>query len=131
MGKKKRIREEFDAIFKSGDENAIHKMLEKYPWLLEEVSSEMDEDMLEQHQIVAAIGVMEDEIGGPVQIHEIEQILQVDFKTRKTQEKIQEILNEIIHLNLIKKESNGWSLTREGERICDTYLNKNLGDIEL
>jgi hypothetical protein len=57
MGKKK-IREEFDKIFKLGDESTIKAMLEKYPWLLDEVSSRLDQHFGVQEQVVAALGVM-------------------------------------------------------------------------
>ena len=130
MGKKKKIREDFEAIFKAGDEKAIKMYLEKYPWLLNEVSSEMDETMLEQHQIIAAIGVMEDELGGAVSINDINRCLNEDLNIRKIEQDIQKILNIIEDLRLVEKKSNGWILTSEGERICDVYLNKNLEDLE-
>jgi radical SAM superfamily enzyme YgiQ (UPF0313 family) len=34
-------------------------------------------------------------------------------------------------LKLVKKDSNGWTLTVEGEKVCDDYLNRTLGEIEL
>jgi len=130
MGKKKKIREDFEAIFKTGDEKAIKMYLENYPWLLNEVSSEMDEAMLEQHQIIAAIGVMEDELGGAVSLNDINRCLKEDLNIRKIEQDIQKILNNIEDLKLVEKKSNGWILTSEGERICDVYLNKNLEDLE-
>ncbi|MFX1410750.1 MAG: hypothetical protein ACFFA6_10375 [Promethearchaeota archaeon] len=131
MGKKKKIREEFDETFKSGDERAIKKMLEKNPWLLDEVSQNLDAGMSEQNQVIAALGVMGDELGGPVPIDEIVFSLRVDFNIRKAEAEVLEILKNIETLNLVKRESNGWSLTFEGGKICDDYLNKSLGDIEL
>ncbi|MHA1294682.1 MAG: hypothetical protein ACTSQJ_18755 [Promethearchaeota archaeon] len=131
MFKKKKIREDFDAVFKSGDEAAIKRMLDEYPWLLDEVSSEMDEIMTDQRQVIAALGVMEDELGGAVPIDEIVFSLRVDFSIRKTEEEVQDILNNIENLGLVKRESNGWILTGEGGRVCDEYLNKNLEDIEI
>jgi len=131
MGKKKIIREEFDAIFQTGNEETIKEYLEKYPWLLGEVSSLMDDTMLEQHQIIAAIGVMEDELNGTVPFNEINHCLKEDFSIRKTDEEIQKILNDIENLQLVEKEPNGWILTNEGGKICDVYLNKNLNDLEL
>jgi len=131
MGKKKKIREEFDDLFKRGDEKAIKKMLEKNPWLLDEVSNSMDAGMVEQNQIIAALGVMEDELGGPVPIDEIIFSLRVDFNIRKSEEEIHSILTSVENLNLVKRDSNGWSLTNEGGRICDDYLNKNLGKFEI
>ncbi len=131
MGKKKKIREQFEEIFKKGDEKQIKKMLDKNPWLLEEVSSDLDEGMSEQNQILAALGVMEDELGGSVPIDEIIFSLHVDFNIRKSEEEVHTLLSDVENLNLAKKESNGWSLTSEGGRICDDYLNKNLGSLEL
>lgn len=131
MVKKNKIREEFDVIFKSGDEKIIKNYLEKYPWLLQEISSEMDDVMLEQKQILAALGVMEDDLGSAVTINDIENCLKNDFNIKKTQQEIEKILQDIVSLNLIKKEHSGWTLTNEGERICDSYLNEMLEDIEL
>jgi len=131
MGKKKKIREQFEEIFKKGDEKQIKKMLDKNPWLLEEVSSDLDEGMSEQNQILAALGVMEDELGGSVPIDEIVFSLRVDFNIRKSEEEVHTLLSDVENLNLAKRESNGWSLTNEGGRICDDYLNKNLGNLEL
>ncbi|MFW9998633.1 MAG: hypothetical protein ACFE9Q_01850 [Candidatus Hodarchaeota archaeon] len=128
---KKKIREEFDKHFKNGNEKAIKKMLEKNPWLLDEVSHSMDAGMVEQNQIIAALGVMEDELGGPVPIDEIVFSLRVDFNIRKSEEEVHKILASTENLNLVRRDANGWSLTSEGGRICDDYLNKNLGKFEL
>lgn len=126
MAKKKKIREEFDVIFKSGNEKAIKKMLDKYPWLLSEVSSEMEKDMGDQQQVVAALGVMEDELGGAVPVDEVVFSLKVDFNVRLDDEEVLEILKNVEELGLVKRHSDGWILTREGGRICDEFLNKNL-----
>ena len=131
MAKKKKIREEFDKLFKKGDEKAIKKMLDKNPWLLDEVSNTMDAGMLEQNQIIAALGVMEDELGGSVPIDEIVFSLRVDFNIRKSEEEVHKILTSSENLNLVKRDASGWSLSSEGGRICDDYLNKNLGKFDL
>lgn len=132
MGKKKKkIREEFDAIFRSGDESRIKEMLAKYPWLLDEVSGKMDKTMLEQREIIAATGVMEDEIGGPVKIDDIILSLNVDFNIHKTEDELKRILNEVESLGLLKKEPSGWILTSEGGQICDEVLNRNFKAFEL
>lgn len=131
MVNKKKVREEFDTIFESGNENAIKLMLDKFPWLLNEVSNKMEGSIGEQQQIIAALGVMEDELGGPVPLDEIVFSLRIDFNIRKTEEEIHKILTNTEELNLAKKDSNGWTLTVEGEKVCDDYLNKTLGKIEL
>ncbi|MFX0049618.1 MAG: hypothetical protein ACFE8G_15905 [Candidatus Hermodarchaeota archaeon] len=130
MVNKKKIREEFNKIFETGNENAIKMMLEKFPWLLDEMSNKMEGAIGEQQQIIAALGVMEDELGGPVPLDEIAFSLRIDFNIKKTEEEIHNILRSTEELNLAKKDSNGWSLTVEGEKVCDDYLNKTLGEIE-
>ncbi|MFX0034539.1 MAG: hypothetical protein ACFE9I_02725 [Candidatus Hermodarchaeota archaeon] len=131
MGKKKKIREDFDELFKKGDEKGIKKMLDKNPWLLNEVSTTLNTGMAEQNEVIAALGVMEDELGGPVPIDEIAFSLRVDFNIRKSDDEIHQILMGIEKLNLVKRDANGWSLTYEGGRICDDYLNKSLGKFDL
>ncbi|MFX0011486.1 MAG: hypothetical protein ACFE9R_14330 [Candidatus Hermodarchaeota archaeon] len=131
MVNKKKIREEFDKVFASGNENAIKMMLDKFPWLLDEMSNKMEGVIGEQQQIVAALGVMEDELGGPVPLDEIVFSLRIDFNIKKTEDEVLDILRSTQELNLARIDSNGWSLTVEGEKVCDSYLNKNLGEFEL
>jgi len=131
MAKKKKIREEFDILFQKGDEKAIKKMLDKNPWLLDEVSHSLDAGMVEQNHIIAALGVMEDELGGSVPIDEIVFSLRVDFNIRKTEDEVHSILTSVEKLNLVKRDTNGWSLTNEGGKICDDYLNRNLGKFDI
>lgn len=130
MAKKKKIREDFDVIFASGNEKAIKEMLDKYPWLLDEVSNEMKGNIGEQQQMIAALGIMEDELGGPVPLDEIIFSLRIDFNIRKTEEEVHEILSSTEDLSLVKRESDGWTLTAEGGKVCDDFLNRNLGKIE-
>ena len=131
MVNKKKIREEFNEMFASGNEKGIKKMLDKFPWLLDEVSNKMEGAIGEQQQIIAALGVMEDELGRPVPLDEIIFSLRIDFNIRKSEEEVHEILRSSEDLHLVKKDSNGWTLTVEGEKVCDDYLNKSLGKIEL
>ncbi|TFF94930.1 MAG: hypothetical protein EU543_00045 [Promethearchaeota archaeon] len=131
MFKKKKIREAFDEIFKSGNEKKIKEMLEDYPWLLEEVSHEMNEVMVEEQQIIAALGVMEDELGGPTPIKDIILSLKVDFDIEKPEEEVVSTLQNLAKLDLVQKNTDGWSLTEEGGRICDDYLNNALEDFEV
>ena len=131
MGKKKKIREEFNEVFQSGDEEKIKIMLAKHPWLLEEVSGKMDKKMLEQRQIIAATGVMEDELCGPVKIQDILLSLNVDFNINKSEVEIRTVLDEVEGLGLVKKELDGWILTSEGGEACDEFLNKKFIHFEL
>ena len=123
MGKKKKIREEFNKVFESGDDRAIKEMLSENPWLLDEISSDMDATMAEEHLITAAIGVMEDELGHAVPIDQIMFCLRQDFGEEKTDSDLESILTNLESLNLVTQKSSGWSLTSEGEEACDAYLN--------
>lgn len=128
---KKKIREQFNAVYETGDEQEIKKMLKRNPWLGDEMKTSMDANMTKQNQILVALGVMEDELGGSVPIDEIVFSLRVDFNIRKNEAEVHQILGGIEDLNLVKREANGWSLTREGGKICDEFLNKNLGKFDL
>lgn len=130
MVKKSKIREDFEEVFKSGNQAIIKKYLEQYPWLLNEISNEMDETMTIQHQIIAAMGVMEDELGEAVTIYDISDCLRDDFNKKYTEDQLQKILQDVENLNLVKKEPKGYILTSEGGRIADAYLNANLEDFE-
>ncbi|MHA1508834.1 MAG: hypothetical protein ACTSO6_09045 [Promethearchaeota archaeon] len=131
MVNKKKIRESFNEMFTSGNEKGIKKMLDKFPWLLSEVSDELNNTIGEQQQVIAALGVMEDELGRPVPLDEIIFSLRIDFSIRKIEKEVHQILRSSEDLHLVKKDSNGWTLTIEGEKVCDDYLNKTLGKIEL
>jgi hypothetical protein len=130
MVKKSKIREDFEEVFKSGNQTIIKQYLEKYPWLLSEISNEMDETMTIQHQIIAALGIMEDELSGAVTVLEINDCLKDDFKKKYTEDQLNRILQDVENLNLVKKESKGYILTSEGGRICDAFLNANLEEFE-
>jgi coproporphyrinogen III oxidase-like Fe-S oxidoreductase len=131
MVKKKKIREEFEKVFQSGNEKEIKKMLEKNTWLLDEMTSEMDEKMGIQDQVIAALGVMEDELARSVPIDEISFCLKVDFNINEPEEQIREVLFNVEKLGLVKKDTNGWRLTTEGGKICDNFLNKLLNKSEI
>jgi hypothetical protein len=130
--KKKKIREEFQQYFKSGNEAMIKKMLLDHLWLLEEWEDKMDSNVHEQSLIIAALGVMNDDNGGnPVPLEEVVSCLRVDFKNKKDDSAVQDVLIACEGLGYCEKNEKGWILTQEGEKICDDYLNSHkelLGD---
>jgi len=121
---KKKIREQFEKVFKEGNDKAIKKMLSKNPWLLEEISQEMDATMKEEDLILAAIGVMEDDLNHPITIEEILLCIKQDFKKSKNISQIEELLENVTKLNLVKNIDDGWILTDEGGEACDEYIRK-------
>lgn len=124
MVKKKKIRDDFQAAFEAGDDKTIKEMLSTHSWLLDEMSHEMDETMSQQHQILAGVGVMEDEYNKPVRIDQIAKCLKEDFNVNKSESDILSILNEVESLNLVRKTVEGWVLTKQGGTVCDEYINK-------
>lgn len=130
MFKKKKIRMDFDEVFKTGDEAQIKQMLAEHPWLLEEWQARMDNTMTKQQEVVAALGVMEDELVGPVPIDEISYCLRVDFKMTKAEEEIVAALQEAQNLGYCKQKGTGWILTLEGGKICDNFLNTHVTELE-
>ncbi|MCK4282653.1 MAG: hypothetical protein KAX10_11085, partial [Candidatus Lokiarchaeota archaeon] len=108
MAKKKKIRDDFEFYFKRGDEEKIKQMLVDYPWLLDEQQRRMDSDIGQQNEVLAALGVMEDELNSPVPIDEIIFSLRVDFNIQKKRDEVLEVLNNIKSLGYVKKEENGW-----------------------
>ncbi|GAB4331319.1 MAG: hypothetical protein Kow0069_38950 [Promethearchaeota archaeon] len=129
MAKKKKIRMEFDKYFREGDEERMKAMLQEHPWLLEEWQSRMDDTMENQREVIAALGVMEDELVGPVPVDEIAYCLRVDFQVTKSEEEILEILREAADLGYVKQLGQGWGLTVEGGKLCDNFLNTRMGSL--
>ncbi|MHA1730886.1 MAG: hypothetical protein ACTSU5_03035 [Promethearchaeota archaeon] len=128
--KKKKVRLEFDELFKAGDEEGIKRMLNEHPWLLEEWQGRMDDSMEGQQEVIAALGIMEDELVGPVPIDEISYCLRVDLKINKEEEDIVKALNDSRDLGYCKQVGQGWTLTVEGGKVCDHFLNTHIGNLE-
>jgi hypothetical protein len=131
MFKKSKIREEFDEVFKSGDQGRIKQMLDEHPWLLNEVSEEMNQKIKHEEEVIAAVGVMEDELAKPAPLTEIVFCLKVDFDIKNTEEEVKQILQKIEQLDLVQKKDEGWTLTNKGGEMCDAYLNKQLKEFKL
>lgn len=131
MFKKSKIRDEFDEVFKSGNQKKIKQMLDEHPWLLNEVSEEMNEEIKHEEEVIAAVGVMEDELAKPAPLDEIVFCLKADFDIKTSEEEVQNILKKIEQLNLVQHKDDGWILTKEGGEMCDNYLNKQLNEFKL
>jgi hypothetical protein len=123
---KSKIRKDFEDAFKSGNEAIMQQLLKENPWLVSEWESKMNGSSSgDQAQILAALGVMEDELCNPVPLDEISFCLRVDFKTKKDENQILSLLSEAETLGYCKKVQNSWSLTPQGGKIADNYLNSH------
>lgn len=76
----------------------------------------------EDHIILAALGVMNDEFNGPVPIDEINFCLRIDFKHKIKDSQLLSILSLAISSNLVKKTPKGFHLTPKGAVIADQVL---------
>ena len=110
----------------------IKKMLLDHLWLLEEWEDKMDTNVEEQSIIIAALGVMNDDNGGkPVPLEDVLHCLRADFKVKKDEHVVTDVLNACEGLGYCEKNVIGWMLLQEGEKICDDFLNSHkelLGD---
>jgi hypothetical protein len=123
---KSKVRAEFENAFKSGNEAAMQKMLAENPWLLSEWEAKMEGGASGDQQIVlAALGVMSDELSGPAPVDEISFSLRVDFKKKIDDGSINSILSEAESLGYCRRGQAGWELTPEGAKICDNFLNSH------
>ncbi len=119
-----KVRKDFEKAFADQDDATMQKLLAENPWLLAEWESKMDGNASADHQVVlAALGVMEDELGTAVPTDEISFSLRVDFKAKKEDSEIGQLLSEAEGLGYCKKVQGGWQLTPEGGKVCDSYLN--------
>ncbi len=127
MFKKRRIKKELDIALAEGDDAKVELLLKENPWLQDYVDENEDTDV-NSKRVCAAIGVMEDELGTPVPLDEILYSLENDFIGKSTRSQLESICIELETKGYIKSQDNGYTLTVEGGRICDKYLNKQFHD---
>ncbi len=75
------------------------------------------------YNVLAALGVMEDEFCGGAPIDEIHFCLRVDFKRKMKDTQLIAFLQEAAGQGLCSKDEKGWKLTSpQGTTIVDEYL---------
>ncbi|MHA1749788.1 MAG: hypothetical protein ACTSYF_14235 [Promethearchaeota archaeon] len=124
MFKKKRIKKEFDNAIAEGNEKKANRLLSENPWLQEYANGNTNGKDQVLKKVCAAIGVMEDELNAPVPIDEVIYSLNMDFEVQLTSNELDSILIDLETKGYIKSELEGYTLTVEGGRICDNYLNE-------
>jgi hypothetical protein len=127
---RKMIRNKFNEYFHANNEAMIAKFCQEYPWLMEDMEAfdsqakPTQKVSREQAMIVAAVGVMSDENSGePCGLNDVTFSIRADFKQKMDDASVLSILKSVEALRLIKKEQSGYTLTPEGEKICDDFLN--------
>ncbi|MBD3185198.1 hypothetical protein GF325_00105 [Candidatus Bathyarchaeota archaeon] len=123
MFKKRRIKKDYDAALAEGETGDAEKILKENPWLQDYIEEDDDAE-IGFKQICGAIGIMEDELHGPVPIDEVLYCLEMDFSNKMPASELESLLISLEAKNYIKNEAGGYTLTIEGGRICDNYLNK-------
>jgi predicted transcriptional regulator len=75
-----------------------------------------------EYAVLAALGVIEDDIGEPVSIDEILLSLRADIKIKLNVSKIAGILQKLEKEGYVKNNQNKYSLLESGSQIVDTFL---------
>jgi len=75
-----------------------------------------------EYAVLAALGVIEDDIGEPVNIDEIALSLRSDIKIKLNVSKIAGLLQKLEKDGNVKNNQNKYSLTKSGGDIVDTFL---------
>ena len=75
-----------------------------------------------EYAVLAALGVIEDDIGEPVNIDEIALSLRSDIKIKLNVSKIAGLLQKLEKDGYVKNNQNKYSLTNNGGDIVDTFL---------
>ena len=75
-----------------------------------------------EYAVLAALGVIEDDIGEPVSIDEILLSLRADIKIKLNVSKIAGILQKLEKEGYVKNNQNKFSLLESGGQIVDTFL---------
>ena len=75
-----------------------------------------------EYAVLAALGVIEDDIGEPVNIDEITLSLRSDLKIKLNVSKIASLLQKLEKDGYVKNNQNKYSLTSSSQIIVDTFL---------
>ena len=75
-----------------------------------------------EYAVLAALGVIEDDIGEPVSIDEILLSLRADIKIKLNVSKIAGLLQKLEKEGYVKNNQNKYSLLDSGGKIVDTFL---------
>ena len=75
-----------------------------------------------EYAVLAALGVIEDDIGEPVSIDEILLSLRADIKIKLNVSKIAGLLQKLEKEGYVKNNQNKFSLSESGGEIVDAFL---------
>ena len=123
MMKKKKVKDLMKKAIKADDLEQINKLLLEYPSMIEEFEElNLYPSLLVEDAVIAGVGVMEDELAGPVRVEDVVKSVIVDFRKNVNEIELFSILDKIERQGFIQKRGIGWVLTIKGSGVCDQTL---------
>ena len=108
---------------KTDEIEEINKLLYEFPDLLDDFSVLKLYEWLDLDQAtIAGVGIMEDEITGPVKAEDVIKSVIIDFRKNVSEIEIYSILDRLERQGYIQRRGIGWVLTAKGAEVCDSTL---------
>ncbi len=108
---------------KNNDIEEINKIIYEFPSLLDEFPALKLYDWLDLDQAtIAGVGIMEDELAGPVRAEDVIKSVIIDFRKNVSELEIYSIMDRLERQGYIQRRGVGWVLTAKGAEVCDSVL---------
>ncbi len=123
MLSKGKAKSQLKKVLAAEDYDEVNRLILEYPFLIDEFKTlQKYPDLDIDGAIIAATGVMEDELAGPVKVEDIVKSAIQDFRKNITEIEVFSILDKIERQGFIQKRGIGWVLTARGSELCDQTL---------
>ncbi|MHA1271164.1 MAG: hypothetical protein ACTSPY_15325 [Candidatus Helarchaeota archaeon] len=123
MADKGKAKAALKRAIKNDDIDEINKILYEYPSLLDDFPALKLYDWLDLDQAtIAGVGIMEDEIAGPVRAEDVIKSVIVDFRKKVSEIEIYSMMDRLERQGYIQRRGVGWVLTAKGAEVCDSIL---------
>lgn len=125
MMKKKKVKDLIKKAIKADDLEQVNKLLLEYPSMIDEFDElNLYSGLPVEDAVIAGVGVMEDELAGPVRVEDVVKSVIVDFRKNVNEIELFSILDKIERQGFIQKRGIGWVLTIKGSEVCDQTLSQ-------
>ena len=123
MMKKRKVKDLMKKAIKANELEEINKLLLEYPSMIDEFESlDLFPNLDLEKAVIAGVGVMEDELAGPVRVEDVVKSVIVDFRKNINEIELFSILDRIERQGFVQKRGIGWVLTLKGSEVCDQTL---------
>ena len=123
MMKKRKVKDLMKKAMKDDNLEEINKLLLEYPSMIDEFQDlNLYPDLSVEDAVIAGVGVMADEMAGPVRVEDVVKSVIVDFRKNLNEIELFSILDRIERQGFIQKRGIGWVLTVKGSEVCDQTL---------